>query len=244
MSLLAFRGVSKRFLDGGEQIAVLDRVSFEIEAGETVGLMASRRGGKTTLLKVAAGLMPPDDGSVLWGETELATMSRDEVAVARRENGIAYARGDWHPSRSMTVMEFITVSLFGGSATGREAEQRAEKTLALLGAPHLARQHTTELGMSERPIVELARAIAHKPRLLLMDEPAVLNNPDQAREFYELLRSLPAKIGCAVLIASEEIAPLNGCKPMMRLSDGKLIVPTSRRKVIEFPTRGETSRAS
>jgi ABC-type branched-subunit amino acid transport system ATPase component len=245
MSLLAFRGVSKRFVDGGEQITVLDRVSFEIEAGETVGLIASRRGGKTTLLKVAAGLIAPDEGSVLWDDVELTSMSCDEVAVTRREDGIAYARGDWRTSRSMSVMEFITVSLHGGVATGQEADDRAAKTLELLGAAHLARGRTTKLGMNERLIVELARAVAHKPRLLLMDEPAVLRNPDHARDFYELLRSLPKKIGCALLIASEEIAPLRGCKPMMNLSDGRLTSPTNRRRVIEFPgARSPGARAS
>lgn len=235
MSLLAFRGVSKSFRDGGEQVTVLDHVSFEVEAGETMGLFASRRSGKTTLLKVAAGLIEPDEGSILWGDRELTTMSRDEVAQTRRANGIVYARGDWRAGRSMSVLQFIMVSLHGGVPTGREAEKRAEKTLGLLGVMHLARRRTTELGASERLLVELARAVAHKPRLLLMDEPAVLRNPDHAREFYGLLRSLPKKIGCSLLIASEEITPLNGCRPMMSLSDGRLLSTTKRRKVIAFP---------
>lgn len=238
MSLLAFRGVSKSFREGSEQLKVLDRVSFEVEAGETMGLLASRRSGKTTLLKVAAGLIEPDEGSILWGDAELTTMSRDELAQARRENGIVYARGDWRPGRSMSVLQFIMVSLHGGIPTGREAEKRAEQTLALLEVTHLARRRTTELGASERQLVELARAVAHKPRLLLMDEPAVLRNPEHAREFYELLRSLPKKIGCSLLIASEEVAPLRGCKPMMSLSDGRLLSTTKRRKVIAFPGGG------
>jgi ABC-type ATPase involved in cell division len=235
MSLLAFRGVSKCFLDGGEPITVLDGVSFEVEAGETMGLFASRRSGKTTFLKVAAGLIRPDEGSILWDGVELTSMSDDEAALARREDGIVYARGDWRTGRSMSVMQSIMVSLHGGVATGREAEQRAEKTLALLGVSHLARRRTTALGASERLLVELARAVVHKPRLLLMDEPSVLRNPNHAREFYILLRSLPKKIGCSLLIASEEIEPLRGCRPMMSLSDGRLTSTTNRRKVIEFP---------
>lgn len=245
MSLLTFRGVSKSFRDGGEQTTVLDHISFEVEVGETVGLFASRRSGKTTLLKVAAGLIKPDEGSILWGDQELTTMSRDEVAQIRRADGIVYARGDWRAARTMSVLQFIVVSLHGGVPTGREAEERAEKTLALLGVMHLARRRTTDLGANERLLVELARAVAHKPRLLLMDEPAVLRNPDHAREFYVLLRSLPKKIGCSLLIASEEITPLNGCRPMMSLSDGRLRSPTKRRKVIAFPGGGSVEdRAS
>ncbi|MGH2880140.1 MAG: ATP-binding cassette domain-containing protein [Solirubrobacteraceae bacterium] len=235
MSLLAFRGVSKRFADGGEQVTVLNNVSFEVEAGETVGLFITRRGGKTTLLKIAAGLMPPDEGSVLWGGVDIVQMSRDESALVRSEGGIAYVRCDWRTNCSMSVPEWISIPLYTGPLTTGSAEDLASKTLELLGAPQLARRLTSELGMSERLVVELARAVVRNPRLILVDEPAVLRNPDRAREFYELLRSLPKKLDCALLIASEEVAPLSGCKPMMSLSGGRLISTTSRRKVIDFP---------
>ena len=85
MSLLAFRQVSKRFADGAGEIAVLDRVSFEVEVGETVGLLCSRRGGKTTLLMLAAGLIAPTEGSVLWDqEFDLGAMKPDDRARFRR----------------------------------------------------------------------------------------------------------------------------------------------------------------
>jgi ABC-type methionine transport system ATPase subunit len=238
MSLLAFRGVSKRFLDGGEQITVLDRVSFEIEAGETVGLFASRRSGKTTLLRVAAGLISPDEGSVLWDDAEIARTGVDEAALARREGGIGYVPGYWQTSRSASVIEYVATPLHTGPPTMIEAGKRAMSALELVDATHLSNRRTCDLGVSERQLVGLARAVVLKPRLILVDEPAVLRNPDRARGFYELLRSLPAKIGCALLIASEEIAPLRGCRPMMKLSDGRLISTATRRKVIEFPTGG------
>jgi lipoprotein-releasing system ATP-binding protein len=238
MSLLEFRGVSKSFRDGGEQIAVLDRVSFEIEAGETVGLIASRRGGKTTLLKVAAGLIQPDEGSVLWDDAEIAQTGVDEAALARREGGIGYVPGYWQSSRSAPVIEYVATPLHTGPATMIEAGKRAMSALELVDAAHLANRRTSDLGASERQLVGLARAVVLKPRLILVDEPAVLRNPERAKEFYELLRSLPTKIGCALLVASEEIAPLRGCRPMMKLSDGRLISTATRRKVIEFPNGG------
>ena len=236
MSLLAFRQVSKRFPDGGGEIAVLDRVSFEVEVGETVGLLASRRGGKTTLLKIAAGLMPPDEGSVLWDEHELVEMTYSEAARARRHGGIALVRGEWRTSRSISVVQHVSVPLYSGTSNVGEAEDLVLGTLELVGAAHLARRRTSELGLSERLLVELARAIIRRPRLLLVDEPAVFRNPEHARAFYGLLRSLPKEIGCALLIASEEVSALRGCKPMMSLSGGQLSSTASRRKVIDFPT--------
>lgn len=235
MSLLAFRQVSKRFPDGRSEIAVLDRVSFEVEVGETVGLLASRRSGKTTLLKIAAGLIPPDEGSVLWDDREVVEMSNDEAARARRHGGIAFVRGEWRTSRSTSVLQYISIPLYGGPSNMHEAEDRVLRTLELLEASHLGHRRTSELGLSERLLIELARAIVREPRLLLVDEPAVFRNPEHARDFYRLLRSLPEKVGCALLIASEEVSALRGCKPMMSLSGGQLSSTASRRKVIDFP---------
>ncbi len=238
MSLLAFRQVSKRFPDGGGEVAVLDRVSFEVEVGETVGLLASRRGGKTTLLEIAAGLMAPDGGSVLWDDRELVEMSYSEAAHARRHGGIALVRGEWRTSRSTSVLRYISIPLYSGASNMDEAEDRVLRMLELVGVAHLARRRTSELGLSERLLVELARAIVHEPRLLLVDEPAVFRKPEEAHAFYGLLHSLPKKIGCALLIASEEVSALRGCKPMMSLAGGQLSSTTSRRKVIEFPGGG------
>lgn len=240
MSLLAFRQVSKRFPEGGGEIAVLDRVSFEVEVGETVGLLASRRGGKTTLLRLAAGLIIPSEGKVLWNEdADLGEMNPNERAHARRFGGIALAREDWRTERAMPVLTHVALPLYNTRRLNmRQADERAHLSLELLGASNLAHRSTTELGLLERFLVELARAIVREPRLLLVDEPAVFRKPDDAREFYELLRSLPEKVGCALLIASEEVTALRGCKPMMSLSDGRLTSTASRRKVIDFPASG------
>ncbi|HXC23257.1 MAG TPA: ATP-binding cassette domain-containing protein [Solirubrobacteraceae bacterium] len=235
MSLLAFRQVSKRFPDGGRQIAVLDRVSFEVEVGETVGLLASRRGGKTTLLKIAAGLMIPDAGSVLWDDRELAEMSHSEAAHARRHGGIALARGDWRTSRSTSVLQHISIPLYSDDLNVLDAEKRAWAALRLVDASHLGHRDTASLGLSERMSVELARGIVREPRLLLVDEPAVFRRREDARAFYELLHSIPGKAGCALLLVSDDVSALRGCKPMMSLSGGRLSSTTSRRKVIDFP---------
>lgn len=240
MSLLAFRQVSKRFPDGTSEIVVLDRVSFEIEVGETVGLLASRRGGKTTLLKLAAGLTVPSEGSVLWDEeVDLGEMNPDERTHARRVGGIALARENWRTERAMPVLTHVALPLYNARGLNMlQAEERAHRSLELLGASNLAHRSTTELGLLERFLVELARAVVREPRLLLVDEPAVFRKPDDARAFYELLRSLPEEVGCALLIASEEVTALRGCKPMMSLSDGRLTSTASRRKVIDFPAAG------
>jgi ABC-type methionine transport system ATPase subunit len=248
MSLLAFRQVSKCFPDGNREIVVLDRVSFEVEVGEKVGLLASRRSGKTTLLKIAAGLTVPNEGKVLWDDRDLTEMSRHERARCRREGGVAMVQGDSRIKRGIPVLTHVAQRLYSSKLTMTKAEKRAMQALECLEATNLATWSTTELGVGERLKVELARAIVCEPRLLLVDEPAVLPQPEDARDFYALLRSLPERVGCALLIASEEVSALRGCKPMMNLAGGQMSSTTSRRKVIDFPssssggsTRGNAS---
>jgi ABC-type ATPase involved in cell division len=163
-------------------------------------------------------------------------MSDSETAHARRHGGIGLVRGEWRTSRATSVLQHISIPLYSGTSNMNEAEDRVLRTLELVGAAHLERRRTSELGLSERMLVELARAIIHEPRLLLVDEPAVFRKPEDARAFYTLLRSLPQETGCAQLIASEEATPLRGCKPMMSLAYGQLSSTMSRRKVIDFPT--------
>jgi len=246
MSLLAFRRVSKRFSEGLGEVAVLDRVSFEVEVRETVGLLASRLEGKTTLLMLAAGLIVPTEGTVLWDEEiDLGAMDPDERAHFRRRGGIALMQDDWRTERGTAVLTHVALPHYSAGMKMIEAEERALQTLELLDAGNLAHRVTNELGLRERSIVELARAIVREPRLLLVDEPAMLPKPSEARAFYALLRSLPEKIGCSLLIASEEVTPLRGCRPMMSLSDGHLTSTGTRLKVIDFPTGGpQGQRAS
>lgn len=249
MSLLAFRRVSKRFPEGTGEIAVLDRVSFEVEVGETVGLLSSRRAGKTTLLKLAAGLLTPTEDTVLWDEKiDLGALKPDERARYRRHGGIALMQDDWQDdwriaSRTSAVTH-VAIPHYSAGMKMDDAEAHALRTLELLEVGNLAHRSTRELALPERLVVELARAVVREPRLLLVDEPAVLPKPTQARSFYALLHSLPERIGCSLLVASEEVTPLRGCRPMMTLSGGQLISTATRRKVIDFPagvSRGRTA---
>lgn len=236
MSLLAFREVSKRYPDGTREIVVLGGVSFELEQGETVGVLAARRAGKTTLLRLAAGLELPDSGTILWDGQDLTRTGSERRVRFRRRGGIALAVGDWRTGDSVPVLEHLALPLYSNGLTMDAAEGSARRALECVQAPHLGYRATGELSLSERMRVELARAIAHEPRLLLIDEPAILAQPSEAHAFYELLRSLPAQLGLALVVASEDLAPLAGTR-VLHLDNGRLYSTDSRRKVLPFPER-------
>jgi len=247
MTLLAFRDVSKRFPDGARWTVVLDRVSFEIDIGETVGILASKGAGKTTLLRVVAGLETPDAGEVCWKDQDLAEMSTSERARILRTGGIAMARGAWRALDSASVIEYVENSLYSEKLTMSEAEIRARQALEDAEAGGLRDQSIGQLGLTERVRVELAHALARQPRLLLMDEPAVFPSAEEARKFYALLHALRDRFGFALLIASQEVMALRGLRRILNLSNGRLYSTDSRRGVIHLADRrvaGEGGGAS
>lgn len=237
MALLALRDVSKRYLDGIRERPVIEHVSLELDAGEIVGVLGSRRAGKTTLLRLAAGIQRPDAGAVHWEGRDLAGFRPRERARLLRRDGIALVRGDWHPRGSTPVLAHVGMSLYSLGAIGDEAEAGALRALEAVKAQHLGHMETSQLGMGERLYVELARALVHRPRLLLIDEPAVLPRASEANALYALLHSLPKRHGLALLIASEELTALRGCKRVLNLANGGLHSSDERRKVLSFPER-------
>jgi predicted ABC-type transport system involved in lysophospholipase L1 biosynthesis ATPase subunit len=243
MTLLAICEVSKSYRDGMRDRLVLDRVSLQIGAGEKVGVLAAGRAGKTTLLKIAAGLESPDSGSVRWKSHDLTRLSANKRAVFLRREGMALVSCVQRPVVALPVAQYVARPLYSDGLKFGEAERCAHRALEWVEAPHLGYRMTDQLGMSEQVRVELARALIREPRLLLVDEPAVLPRPSDARKFYELLHGLPRRFNLAMLIASEEAMALRGAQRVMNLdrrlySSRKTMEPTDDdHNVVELRAR-------
>jgi putative ABC transport system ATP-binding protein len=244
MPLLSFNSVSKCVPDGARQIAVLDGVSFDIDAGEYVGLWGSRRSGKSTALELAAGVVKPDAGSIVFDGEDIARMPQDARAHRRQRGGIALARLDWRPTRSRPVVEHVAVPLTGCGVSFHDAEGAARRTLKRVEAPEVEDRTTDELNLSERIRVELARALVREPRLLLVDEPAMLASPSESRALYGLLRTLGRDEELTVVIASTEAVAIQGAPRIFTIDNGQVRSTDSRRKVLPFRRAGAQPSAS
>ena len=245
MTLLALTDVTRRLRDGARELTVLDRVSLSLDAGELVGVYGERRSGKSTLMRIAAGLEAPDAGRVEFDRIDMGRLSISGRARLRRRGGLALARGDTGPlAGSQPVLEHVALPLTGDGLTLQESEGLARPALERTGAAALSHVRIDRLSLSDRVRVELARALVREPRLLLFDEPAVLPGPGEARELHGLLRSLAREQGIAVAIASEDMTALTGVHRFLVLSDGRLRSTDSRRRVIPFPGARAERRAS
>jgi ABC-type ATPase involved in cell division len=234
MALLSFEGVSKRHLEGRREVAVLDDVSFEVEQGEFVGIWGTMRSGKSTLLRVAAGIEPPDVGTVRFDGRDVTRMSVIErVRLLRGEIGLAQA--EWRPTRNERVVDHVALPLPSGSATFDEATPIARGVLDRVRAVGCADMFMSWLSPSEQMRVAIARALVHGPRLLLVDEPALTPSPSERDELYGLLRSLASEPGLTLIIASEDVTAIRSARRVMSIGDGQLRSTERSGTVVQFP---------
>lgn len=246
MSLLSLERVTKRDRDGRRSFAVLDEVSIEIEAGDFIGLWGPRRSGKSTLLRILAGMEAPDSGVVRFDGHALSELSAVRRAELLRSEGIALVKPAGDTSTNRIAVEEVLLPLLPAGWSRRQAAPRARRMLQELGVAECADMRLSQLTLSERIRVALAGALIREPRVLLVDEPAVLSSLREAIDLQMLLRLLGDRREGALIVASEELDPLQGARRMCSISQGELRFMDSGGVVLPFPEPrpGRGSRAS
>jgi len=221
--LLRFEQVGKAYPDGRQRTVVLESASFEIRRGEHVGVFGARRTGKSTLLRLAAGIESPDEGRVLFDGVDMArlpTVRRDRLL--RRRIGLLVS-DNWWPARGERAVDLVALPLVSDGATMHEAQRRARRTLGRLQATDYADDLAASLAVGERMRVLLARALVREPELLLVDEPAVVPSPSERSEFYELMRACAHENGATLVVASEDSEATHETDVLMSIGSGELL---------------------
>ncbi|HWY18534.1 MAG TPA: ATP-binding cassette domain-containing protein [Solirubrobacteraceae bacterium] len=235
-ALLSLRSVSKRYWRGAHELRVLTDVSMEMSAGEFVAVWGRRGAGKTTLLKIAVGLEVPDGGSVHFAGQNLAGMSESAHARLMRER-IGWIRRAG-PRSDLAMLDYVALPLLVEHGQ-RRARSRAYDALARVGMSECSGQRWDSLSDGERALVGIAHGIVRRPRLLLVDDPTANLGVREREDVNELLRSLTADEGLAVLMTVPGMPAAMGTDELKVLSGGRLLTqprdPAPRTNVIDFP---------
>jgi branched-chain amino acid transport system ATP-binding protein len=191
MSLLSVMGLTKRF--GG--VIANREVSFDVAPGELVGVIGPNGAGKSTLFDLITGFQRPDAGRVALDGEEVTRLRPDQIS----RRGVARTFQKLRPFAGMTVLENVMIGAMQRTADVGAARRAAAEALAAVGLADRANAHARALSTGQRKRLELARALATKPRLLLLDE--VTGGVDQATipGLIRLVRDLHAR-GLALVV--------------------------------------------
>jgi branched-chain amino acid transport system ATP-binding protein len=221
--MLSVDGLIKRF--GG--FAALNAVSFEVREGEILGLIGPNGSGKTTCFNCIAGALPPTGGSIKFSGAEIGGLTPDAVCHL----GIARTFQIPRPFRKLSILENVAVAAhFGASERTAEADarRRAAEILALVGLPASPEASTTLLGAGGLKKLELARALATRPKLLLADESLGGLDPAEMGAAAEMLRRIRGELGVTIVWVEHIMGTL------MRVVD-RLVVLDHGEKIAEGP---------
>lgn len=190
--MLEVREVSKSF----RGLRAVQGASLTVAQGEIVALIGPNGAGKTTLFNLIAGALAPDQGSIRFLDTEIAGMRADRVCAA----GIGRTFQIVQPFTDMTVLENAMVGGFRGTPDRRLARTRAERALRALEMWPLRERPAAALTLPDRKRLEVARALATEPRLLLLDEVMAGLRPTETDQMVAAFQRLNAEHGITILL--------------------------------------------
>jgi len=222
-------------------VKAVDNVSFSFQDRELLGLIGPNGAGKTTMMKVITGTVKPTSGSVTLDNTNL----NGKAPYLRIRAGIGISQQIVHPFNSMTVLENVTFAagyiktnhLFSSLfQTNRTAEKKAAvKLLEILGIADVADAKPENLPLGYIKRLELARALALKPKLLLLDEPLAGLNQSEAEKLSNTLQVLNQQGQNIILIEHNLAEVVRICQRLVVIDNGKKIGEGDPKTVMNDP---------
>jgi ABC-type branched-subunit amino acid transport system ATPase component len=214
MSILRVEGMTKHF----RGVKAVDDVSFEVDEGSILGVIGPNGAGKTTMFNLIAGAIPPDSGRVFLEGSDVT--GRPPHAIARA--GMARTFQLMRPFYSMTVLDNVTIAVLAGKAGQRGARDRAAEVIDTVDLSTWRDAPTEGLPTAALKRLELARALALQPKVLLLDEVLAGLVPAERAPVLELLERLRTEEGITLVFVEHIMAAV------MRLSDSVLVLNLGR----------------
>jgi branched-chain amino acid transport system ATP-binding protein len=227
--LLELQSVSRRF--GG--LAAVNDVTLSVEAGEIIGLIGPNGAGKTTLVNVITGVHPASSGHVLFDGRDITRLAPWQAARA----GVGRTFQIVQPFPELSVVENVAAAaLFaGGAASIREARAQAHEHLEFVGLGDLAERSASALTLAMRKRLELAKGLAMRPKLLLLDEVNAGLNSSEINQALELIQAI-AQRGVTILIIEHLMKVVTSlCSRVVVLHHGELIAEGVPAEVMRNP---------
>lgn len=213
----------KHFQEGDYRVEVLNGVDFSVAPAERVAIVGSSGSGKSTLLHLLGGLDTPTSGEVLVSGEALSHMS-DAARGVLRNRAIGFVYQFHHLLPEFTAVENVAMPLLIGGAEPAEAEDRAVDLLGKVGLAKRLTHRPAKLSGGERQRAAVARALIHRPALVLADEPTGNLDTHTGEQVYELMLELNREMGTSLVLVTHDPKMAAKAQRVMHLKDGVLSV--------------------
>ncbi|QMV41150.1 ABC transporter ATP-binding protein [Cohnella cholangitidis] len=219
---LDVRGIRKSFLSSNRQVDVLKGIEMSVSAGRLTMLRGRSGSGKTTLLNLLGGLERPSEGEVFFRGRPFHQWSDKQLTVVRRQE-IGFIFQTFALLPLLTAWENVELSLRMAGVPRKEWKDRVARCLDLVGLTKRARHRPFELSGGEQQRVAIAKAIAHKPYLLLADEPTAELDSLMAARVISVFREIVETEGIAVCMTTHDSTLWGAADVVYQMVDGRIV---------------------
>lgn len=220
--LIEMRRVTKRYVEGQRDHAVLDEADLQIQTGELVVLLGRSGSGKSTLLNLLSGIDLPTSGEILFEGTDLGALSEHERTLLRRHQiGFVFQFMNLVPT--LTVEENILLPLELAGRLNRTQRDQALERLDFVGLGDRRTSYPDVLSGGEQQRVSIARALAHEPHLVLADEPTGNLDGDTEAQVLELLEKAVRESERTLVMATHSLEVAALADRVLRVQHGQLV---------------------
>ena len=222
MNKLSATNISMNFTNAQDSLNVLQDISLELSEGQSIGIIGSSGCGKTTLLQILAGLETPSSGSVYFNETNLSANKKIKFAQLR-PSLFGFVYQFHYLLEDLTLFENCELSFQILKSKDHSANHASIMAIfEELGIAHLKDSYPFTLSGGERQRAAIARAVAHKPTFLLMDEPTGNLDNDNAAIIQALTINLSKKLNMGIMVATHDLSYAEQLDDVYKIENSKL----------------------
>lgn len=220
--ILRTEGLSKAYGNGPEKTIALDNVNLQITRGKLHAVYGPSGSGKTTLLFLLGGLDKPTSGRIDFDGIEVTSMSEQRLSKLRR-NSFGFVFQNYNLVDELTVLENVMLTMTFEGKPEREMKDRAEQLLQRVGVTGKERRRPSQLSAGEQQRVAVARAIANRPKLVLMDEPTGNLDQENAQELMQLVTEIIQLEGTTCVVATHNLDIVHEAQSNILLKSGRVV---------------------
>ncbi len=219
--VLETKDVSKIYKSGSSEVIAVDKASFQIHAGEFIGLVGPSGSGKTTMLAMLAALLVPSHGQVLIDQTDLGTMSEEQRVKFRRERiGFTFQSNNLVPY--LTVKENVELMMRLNKQYSAETGKKVDELLDRLGLLERRNNLPNQLSGGQKQRVSIARSLIHNPSVVLADEPTASLDTERAFQVTRLYADLIHEQKKAGIMVTHDLRMCAFVDRIIQISDGQI----------------------